>query len=118
MNKLPIAAKQYFKEVKKHLSCSWEKKKIYIDYIKDQIDQDFLYNENLTIEALTDLLGEPEKVAAGFESADSKEMKLRSKAYKLSVLLTIFSVVIAVLLTIILIIVIENLGGTSEIKNY
>ena len=44
MNKLPIAAKQYFKEVKKHLSCPWGKKKIYIDYIKDQIDQDFLYN--------------------------------------------------------------------------
>ena len=41
MNKLPIAAKNYFKEVKKHLSWSWGKKKIYIDYIKDQLIKTF-----------------------------------------------------------------------------
>ena len=111
MNKLPIAAKQYFKEVKKHLSCPWGKKKIYIDYIKDQIDQDFLYNENQTIEALTDLLGEPEKVAAGFESADPKEMKLRGKKFLFANLFIISLVVIAVLLVILLVILYENWGG-------
>ena len=111
MNKLPIAAKQYFKEVKKHLSCPWGKKKIYIDYIKDQIDQDFLYNENLTIEALTDLLGEPEKVAAGFESADPKEMTLREKKFLFANLFIISLVVIVVLLVILLVILYENWGG-------
>ena len=111
MNKLPIAAKQYFKEVKKHLSCPWGKKKIYIDYIKDQIDQDFLYNENLTIEALTDLLGEPEKVAAGFESANPKEMALRGKKLLFANLFIISLVVIAVLLVILLVYLYENWGG-------
>ena len=111
MNKLPIAAKQYFKEVKKQLSCPWGKKKIYIDYIKDQIDQDFLYNENLTIEALTDLLGEPEKVAAGFESADPKEMMLREKKFIFANLFIISLVVIAVLLVILLVYLYENWGG-------
>ncbi len=111
MNKLPIAAKQYFKEVKKHLSCPWGKKKIYIDYIKDQIDPDFLYNENLTIEALTDLLGEPKKVAAGFESADPKEMALRGKKLFFANLFIISLVVIAVLLVILLVYLYENWGG-------
>lgn len=111
MNKLPIAAKQYFKEVKKHLSCPCGKKKIYIDYIKDQIDQDFLYNENLTIEALTDLLGKPEKVAAGFESADPKEMTLRGKKLFFANLFIISLVVIAVLLVILLVVLYENWGG-------
>lgn len=116
MNKLPIAAKNYFKEVKKHLSCSWGKKKIYIDYIKDQIDQDFLYNENLTIEALTDLLGEPEKVAAGFESADPKEMMLREKKFIFANLFIISLVVIAVLLVILLWYIFNELGGNVKIK--
>ena len=116
MNKLPIAAKQYFKEVKKQLSCPWGKKKIYIDYIKDQIDQDFLYNENLTIEALTDLLGEPEKVAAGFESADPKEMMLREKKFIFANLFIISLVVIAVLLVILLWYIFNELGGNVKIK--
>lgn len=116
MNKLPIAAKNYFKEVKKHLSCPWGKKKIYIDYIKDQIDQDFLYNENLTIEALTDLLGEPEKVAAGFESADPKEMMLREKKFIFANLFIISLVVIAVLLVILLWYIFNELGGNVKIK--
>ncbi len=116
MNKLPIAAKNYFKEVKKHLSCSWGKKKIYIDYIKDQIDQDFLYNENLTIEALTDLLGEPEKVAAGFESADPKEMMLREKKFIFANLFIISLVVIVGLLVILLWYIFNELGGNVKIK--
>lgn len=111
MNKLSTAAKSYFKEVKKHLSCSLGKKKIYIDYIKDQVDQDVLYDENLTYEKLTELLGEPEKVATGFDLADPKEMKLRSKIYSLSVLVTIFSVVIAVLLAVVLLYVLFHLDG-------
>ena len=117
MNKLPIAAKQYFKEVKKHLSCPWGKKKIYIDYIKNQIDQDFLYNETLTIEALTDLLGEPEKVAAGFESADPKEMALIGKKLLFANLFIISLVVIVVLLVILLVVLYENWGGYVIISN-
>ena len=50
MKKTSKVLKQYFKEIKKHLSCSWSEKNAFISYIQDQLDESILHDNNLTKE--------------------------------------------------------------------
>ena len=111
MNRESTIVKKYFKEVRKHLSCSWSVKRGFTKYIKEQLDENVLYDKTITREKLVELLGEPEKVAEGFDMANQNEIRIRAKAYTLSILLTIALIVIAVLLVILLVYLYENWGG-------
>ena len=115
MAKQSIVVKKYFKEVKKHLSCSWSERNGFVSYIKDQLDETILFNENITREKLVEILGEPEIVAKGFDSVNQKELRVRAKVCSLSMLLTIAIGVIAVLLAVILIFELYHLGGNTLI---
>ena len=117
MTKESIVAKKYFKEVAKHLSCSLSVKKGFIKYIKDQLDNSILSDKNITREKLVELLGEPEEVAKSFDQVNQNEIRVRAKAFNLSILLTFGSIVIAVLLVIVLVILYRNWGGEITISD-
>lgn len=117
MNRESTTVKKYFKEVRKHLSCSWSVKRGFTKYIKEQLDENVLYDKTITREKLVELLGEPEKVAEGFDIANQNEIRIRAKAYTLSMLLTIALIVIAVLLVILLVYLYENWGGYVKISD-
>ena len=107
MTKLSKDVKKYFKDVKKKMSCSWIKKKAYIDFIKCHLDPEVLYNENTSYNDLIAIIGEPEKVAANFNSADKTEIELRSKILSITFLI----IIILIILLFTIISLIENLGG-------
>lgn len=117
MNRESTTVKKYFKEVRKHLSCSWSVKRGFTKYIKEQLDENVLYDKTITREKLVELLGEPKKVAEGFDIANQKEIRIRAKAYTLSMLLTIALIVIAVLLVIVLVVLYRNWGGEITISD-
>lgn len=111
MTKLSKDVKKYFKDVKKKMSCSWIKKKAYIDFIKCHLDPEVLYNENTSYNDLIAIIGEPEKVAANFNSADKTEIELRSKILSITFLIIIILIIIVIILLFTIISLIENLGG-------
>ncbi|MBQ4570447.1 MAG: hypothetical protein IJB21_01995 [Bacilli bacterium] len=115
MNKLSTDAKKYFKEVKKNLSCSWLKKKVYIDFIKSNISFEFALDSTTTYDDLVQLLGEPKKVADDFNLADKSEIELRSKIFSNTILLAIILIIVIIILIILLIIIYKNLGGSVTI---
>ena len=45
MAKQPKAMKKYFKEVKKHLLCSWSEKNGFVSFIQDQLDHEILNDQ-------------------------------------------------------------------------
>ncbi len=116
MSKQSIIVKKYFKEVKSHLSCSWSERNGFVNYIKDQLDDNVLTDENITKEKLVEILGEPEIVAKGFDSVNQKELRVRAKVCTLSMLLTISIGVIAVLLAASLIYLLIKLGGEITVN--
>lgn len=111
MGKISVAARKYFKEVKKHLSCSWSTKNGFISYLKDNLDYSILTDTTMTKEKLVEILGEPEAMARNFDSANQNEIRLRAKICSLSRLVIIALSVIVVLLAGILIYEILHLGG-------
>lgn len=115
MKKTSKVLKQYFKEIKKHLSCSWSEKNAFISYIQDQLDYNILNDNNLTKEQLVELLGEPNVVAKSFDSVNQKELRVRAKVCTLAMLLTISLIVIVALLAVILIYELNHLGGIHTI---
>ena len=116
MIKQSKAVRKYFKEVKKYLSCSWSQRNGFVSYVKDQLDDNILTDENITREKLVELLGEPETVAKGFDLVNQKELRVRAKVCSLSMLLAIALAVVAVLLVVILIFELNQLGGDAIIK--
>jgi hypothetical protein len=115
VSKQSNVVRKYFKEVKSHLSCSWSERNGFVNYIKDQLDDNVLTDENITKEKLVEILGEPEIVAKGFDSVNQKELRVRAKVCSLSMLLAIALAVIAVLLAVILIFELYHLGGNTLI---
>lgn len=117
MNKLSTDAKKYFKEVKKNLSCSWLKKKVYIDFIKSNISFEFALDSTTTYDDLVQLLGEPKKVADDFNLADKSEIELRSKIFSNTILIIIILIIVVIILTILLFYLFKHLGGSITITD-
>jgi hypothetical protein len=116
MAKQPKAMKKYFKEVKKHLLCSWSEKNGFVSFIQDQLDHEILNDQNITREKLVEILGEPDALARSFDSVNQSDIRLRAKFCSLKSLVNVCFIVFAVLLVAIMIYEFYHLGGTIKLK--
>lgn len=116
-NTLNVQFKNYFKEIKKELSCNHSTKTAFIINIKENIHDYILDNPNATIEEVTDVFGNPKEITKNFENYYTDDLKRKaSKIFRYRIVCLSLSFLLAISI-IITIVILQISGGDVVISN-
>lgn len=115
MSTLEIELNDYYKKIKKNLTCSKSIKKIFINDFKNRVGEYVDENPNVSIDDVINTFGTPNDIIKGFDNELDYYKKKARKRLIITITISVVSILVIGVLIFVLSDLINNRGGEITI---